>query len=54
LGATRYIARPKQPTISVYQLAEGEYQVSQFRGAERLVSPTFPALALTAEQVLRA
>ena len=32
LGATRYIGKPKQPTISVYQLVEGEYQFSQFRG----------------------
>ncbi len=39
---------------SVYQLVEGEYQVSQFRGVEQVLSPTFPALALTAAQVLQA
>jgi Uma2 family endonuclease len=54
LGATRYIGRPKQPTISVYQLVEGEYQVTQFRGAEQIVSSTFPALALTAAQMFQA
>ena len=54
LGATRYIGKPKQPTISVYQLVEGEYQVNQFRGAEQVMSPMFPALALTAAQVLQA
>ncbi|MCG8363257.1 MAG: Uma2 family endonuclease [Pseudanabaenales cyanobacterium] len=54
LGASRYIGRPKQPTISIYQLVDGEYQVSQFQGADRLVSPTFPELKLTAEQVLKA
>ena len=54
LGATRYIGRPKQPTISVYQLVEGEYQVNQFRGAEQVISPTFPELALTAAQVFQA
>ena len=54
LGATRYIGRPKQPTISVYQLVEGEYQVNQFRGAEQVISPAFPELALTAAQVFQA
>src|SRR5262245_7460500 len=54
LGATRYIGKPKHPVISVYQLVEGEYQVSQFRGAESVVSSTFPALALTADQVFQA
>jgi len=54
LGATRYIGKPKQPTISVYQLVEREYQVSQFRGAEQVISPTFPDLSLTAAQVFQA
>ena len=54
LGATRYIGKPKQPTISVYQLVEGEYQVSQFRGAEPVMSPMFPDFALTAAQVFQA
>jgi hypothetical protein len=30
--------RLKQPTISVHQLVEGEYQVTQFREAEQIVS----------------
>lgn len=54
LGATRYIGKPKQPTISVYQLVEGEYQVRQFRHDESVLSAVFPALALTVEQVLQA
>jgi Uma2 family endonuclease len=54
LEATRYIGKPKQPTIAVYQLVEGEYQVNQFRGAEQVMSPTFPDLALTATQVFQA
>lgn len=51
-GATRYIGNPKQPTISVFQLVNDEYQVSQFRGSDRLVSAAFPELSLTAEQIL--
>ena len=54
LGATRYIGKPKQPTISLYQLVEGEYQFSQFRGAEQVISPTFLDLALSTAQVFQA
>lgn len=51
LGGSRYIGSPKQPTISIYQLIDGEYQVRQFRENDRIESPTFPELNLTALQV---
>ncbi|KAM3116253.1 Uma2 family endonuclease [Phormidesmis sp. 146-33] len=51
LGAKRYIGSPKQPTLSVYQLVENEYQVQQFRGKDRIISDTFPELTLTAAQI---
>jgi Uma2 family endonuclease len=54
LGGTRYIGNPKSPTISIYYLVEGEYQVNQFRDSDRLISPTFPELNLTAEQIFQA
>ena len=54
LGGRRYIGSPKQPTLSVYQLVDGEYQVQQFRGSDRIISATFPELKLTAEQVFAA
>ncbi|MFN6481148.1 Uma2 family endonuclease [Nostoc sp. DedQUE07] len=54
LGGRRYIGNPKQPTISVYYLVDGEYQVNLFRGNDRIVSPTFPELNLTAEQIFQA
>ena len=57
LGGRDYIGNPKQPTISIYQLlASGnQYQKpAQFRGSERIISPTFPELQLTAEQLLAA
>ncbi|HLO86744.1 MAG TPA: Uma2 family endonuclease [Nostocaceae cyanobacterium] len=53
LGGKRYIGNPKQPTISIYYLVEGEYQVSQFRGSDRLQSIIFPELQLTAEQIFQ-
>jgi len=54
LGGSRFIGSPKQPTISVYELVDGEYQVSLFKGDEQIVSPSFPELVLTANQVFQA
>jgi Uma2 family endonuclease len=54
LGGTFFIGSPKQPTLTICQLEEGCYKMSRFRSADRLVSPTFPKLDLTAEQVFNA
>ena len=51
LGGRRYIGNPKQPTFSVYQLVDGEYQVSLFRGSDRVVSQTFGQLNLSVQQI---
>ncbi len=51
LGGRRFIGNPKQPTISIYSLVEGEYQVSQFRNSSRIQSSIFPELNLTAQQI---
>lgn len=53
LGGRRFIGNPKQPTFSVYQLVDGEYQVSQFQGNSPVKSPAFPNFNLTAEQIFR-
>ncbi|MBD2524974.1 Uma2 family endonuclease [Nostoc sp. FACHB-133] len=54
IGARKFIGNPKLPTISIYQLIDGEYQVTQFKGDNHIVSPTFPELNLTAEQIFQA
>ncbi|MBW4540840.1 MAG: Uma2 family endonuclease [Myxacorys chilensis ATA2-1-KO14] len=62
LGGRRYIGNPKQPTLSVCELIDGEYEIRQFRGSDpsgiceaaRIISPTLPDLQLTAEQVFAA
>ncbi len=54
LGGTRHIGKPKQPTLSICALVDGEYEIQQFRGTQAIVSATFSGLKLTAEQVLRA
>jgi Uma2 family endonuclease len=53
LGAAKYIGFPKAPTVTVYRLIEGKYQDQRFRGDDRIVSPTFPALELTVNQVVQ-
>ena len=51
LGGRRYIGNPKQPTISIYYLIDGEYQVTQFKQKNVIVSPTFSELELIVEQI---
>lgn len=55
IGSREYLGNPKVPTIFVFLLdTEGKYQRTQFKGDERIVSPTFPELTLTAAQLLYA
>jgi Uma2 family endonuclease len=54
LGGKRYIGSPKQSTISVYQLVEGEYQVDRFTENQPIESLTFPELNLTAKTIFQA
>lgn len=54
LGGRNFIGNPKQPTISVCNLVDGEYQISKFRDNERIVSPIFPELNLTPNQIFQA
>ncbi|MEQ9367646.1 MAG: Uma2 family endonuclease [Coleofasciculus chthonoplastes F3-SA18-01] len=54
LGGRRFIGNPKQPTLTVCQLVEGEYELQQFRAGDRLISPTLPNLTLRVDQVLKA
>jgi Uma2 family endonuclease len=53
LGGTRHIGKPKQPTLSICTLVNGEYEIQLLRDNQTIVSPSFPDLKLTAEQVLR-
>ncbi|MEB3191710.1 MAG: Uma2 family endonuclease [Snowella sp.] len=53
LGGRRFIGNPKEPTILVHELIDGEYQVMSFKEDEKIISPTFPELSLTANQVFQ-
>ena len=53
IGSRELLGNPKAPTIFVHLLdADGNYQTTAFKGSERIVSPTFPELTLTAEEVM--
>ncbi|MEG4502587.1 Uma2 family endonuclease [Microcoleus sp. F6_B4] len=54
LGGRKFIGTPKQPTLSVCQLVDGEYQVKHFKGDDTVESLAFPELRLTAEVIFRA
>jgi Uma2 family endonuclease len=54
LGGRNFIGNPKQPTISVCNLVDGEYQIGKFRDNDIIVSETFPELNLTANQIFQA
>lgn len=51
LGAKKFIGDPKQPTISVCVLVDGEYQVNKFTDDTQIISPTFPQFNFTAQQI---
>jgi Uma2 family endonuclease len=53
LGGRNFIGNPKQPTISICNLVEEEYQINKFQNGDRLISQTFPELNLTANQVFQ-
>jgi len=54
IASRSILGNPKVPTVFVYQLVDGKYQASSFKGSERIVSPTFSELELTVEQILSA
>jgi Uma2 family endonuclease len=52
LGGVQYIGSPKQPTVTINQLVEGEYQAQQYQGNYPIFSPMFPQLVLTTQQIV--
>ena len=51
VGAKKFTGNPKQPTISICQLIDDEYQITPFQGDDRIISLAFPELNLTAKQI---
>ncbi|MEM8603051.1 MAG: Uma2 family endonuclease [Cyanobacteria bacterium P01_H01_bin.121] len=54
LGAVRHLGQPKQPTITICQLAGDEYQTQRFVAGEKLASGVLPQLELSSDAVFAA
>ena len=54
IASRSYLGNPKLPTIFVYELIDGKYQVKAFTGTEKIISPTFSELNVTVEEVIKA
>jgi len=54
IASRSYLGYPKVPTVSVYQLIDGEYQVQKFTANTTIISPTFGQIELTTEQIVTA
>lgn len=54
IASRSILGNPKLPTVFIYQLIDDKYQASCFKNSERIVSPTFPELELTVEQICQA
>jgi Uma2 family endonuclease len=54
LGGRKFVGNPKQPTFFVCELIDDEYQMTAFKGDDQIISPAFPQLTLTAQQIFDA
>lgn len=52
IASRAYLGNPKVPTVFVYQLIDGQYRSQAFTGSDRILSPTFPNLEVTVEQLV--
>ena len=52
LGGIAFIGKPKQPTITIYQLREDEYEEKQYRLLDPISSLIFPNLTLTLNDLM--
>jgi len=51
LGGVQYIGSPKQSTVTINRLIDGEYQALRYQGEATIISPMFPQLVLTIAQI---
>ncbi|MEZ2276399.1 MAG: Uma2 family endonuclease [Microcoleus sp.] len=52
LGGVQYLGSPKQSTVTINRLIDGEYQALRYQGESTIVSPMFPQLVLTIAQIV--
>ncbi|MFN6526063.1 Uma2 family endonuclease [Nostoc sp. ChiSLP03a] len=51
IGGKRFTGNPKQKTITICELVDGDYQMTVFRENNLIASPLFPKLNFTAQQI---
>ena len=51
MGGRKFIGNPKQPTMSIFNLQNGEYHGKQYRQEQLIDSLVFPKIKLTASQI---
>ncbi len=54
IASRAYLGNPKVSSVFVYQLIDNQYQAQKFSGNDQIISPTFPELKLTVEEVFAA
>jgi Uma2 family endonuclease len=52
LGGIRHLGKPKQPTLTIATLVDGEYETCRFRDDQVIISGVFPDLSLKASQIM--
>ena len=52
LGGLKFIGEPKQPTITICQLRDDDYQETQYRLLDPISSVVFPTLVLTLDDLM--
>jgi Uma2 family endonuclease len=52
VASRSYLGNPKQPTVFVFTLKEDKtYQMNSYQNEDLIISPTFPQLKLTPQQI---
>lgn len=52
LGGFRHLGKPKQPTLTICRLIEGEYEITRLRGEALVASSALPDLKMAAKDLL--
>ncbi|MEO0540746.1 MAG: Uma2 family endonuclease [Cyanobacteria bacterium P01_A01_bin.105] len=54
LGGRRHIGRTRPPTLTLCKWVDGDYQIQQFRGRDKITSDIFPDAKLYADTIFKA
>ena len=52
IASRNYLGNPKVPTVFVYNLVHGKYEIQSFRKKDRITSAIFPELTITVSQII--